>query len=348
METVTRHKVTRPPNREHQRVQKLRFYSQLFSVLVNIWIGVQFYLWVKKIAGEAVWINVPRPPGVEGWLPIGSLVSLRYWWESGVVNTIHPSGLIIFLTILATAFLFKKGFCGWICPVGFISEMLGNIADKIWHRRLKPPAWLDWTLRMVKYLLLGFFLWAILVQMTPKSIEAFVYSNYNKVADILMLRFFTDITLFALSILAGLFFFSLIIRGFWCRYFCPYGALLGLIGLISPTRIKRNPSSCTDCKSCTIACPAFIKVHKVKEVVSDECIGCMACVDSCPVNKTLEIKVIPAKKTVSPVRWAAILLIVFWGTLLTFKIIGPWQNSITDTEYRQHLPALERGEYIHP
>jgi hypothetical protein len=138
-------------------VQKYRFYAQLFSVVINIWIGLQFYLWVSHIqSGGKLW-DISRPPGVEGWLPIGSRVSLLHWIYSGGISTIQPAGMIIFIVVLATAFLFKKSFCSWVCPVGFISELLGDISDKVFRKRIKPPAWLDWPLRMLKYLILAFF-----------------------------------------------------------------------------------------------------------------------------------------------------------------------------------------------
>ncbi|MEW5795732.1 MAG: 4Fe-4S binding protein [Candidatus Zixiibacteriota bacterium] len=329
-------------------VQRIRFWAQVFALGVNIWIGVQFYLWVDYIQNKGAALQVARPPGVEGWLPIGSLVSLRYWWETGNINEIRPAGLIILVVVLLTAFLFKKGFCSWVCPIGFISELIGDIADKLWGRRLRPPRWLDYPLRSIKYLLLAFFLWAVMISMTPASIKSFVYSDYNIVTDILMLRFFTDITRLALIVVVALFLLSFVARGFWCRYLCPYGALLGILGLISPTRIRRNADSCIDCSACSKVCPAFIKVDKVAEVVSDECIGCMACVDSCPVKKTLEIKTVSRRVTVPTVRWAAAFLLVFWVSLLGFKLFGPWANAVTDQQYMERIDRANQGGYVHP
>ncbi len=328
--------------------QTLRFYSQLFSLLVNVWIGVQFYLWVRYIESGATTIAVDRPPGVEGWLPISSLVSLRHWWHTGVINDIHPAGMVIFLVIVATAFLFKKGFCGWICPVGFFSELTGDIGEKIWHRRIKLPKWLDWPFRSVKYILLALFIYAVFISMSQHDIAGFLVTDYNIVADVLMLRFFTDISIFALSVIAGLFVLSFVIRGFWCRYLCPYGALLGLAGLISPTRLRRSPSTCTACSSCARSCPAHIKVDKHKEVVSDECIGCLACVNSCPVQKTLEVKVVSSRWTVSPKEWAILLLFFFWGTLFAVKMLGPWDNKVSTEKYMQIVPSTRSGAMRHP
>ncbi len=336
--------------RKHERtsVQQFRFYSQLFSLIVNIWLGVQFYLFVRYVETQGTGPAFFRPPGVEGWLPISSLVSLRYWWHTGLVNAIHPSGLIIFGVIILTAWLFKKGFCSWVCPIGFISELLGDISDRLFKRRLKPSRWLDYPLRSLKYILLGFFIYSVFIMMTPASIESFLYSNYNKVADILMLKFFTDISTTALIVIAALFLLSLVVRGFWCRYLCPYGGLLGILNFISPTRIIRNEKTCIDCSACARVCPAFIKVDKILEVRSDECSGCMACVDSCPVSKTLQIHTLSKKRPVSKVKWAILLVAVFWGSLLVFKLFGPWQNQITTQEYMQMVPEAEKGQYSHP
>ena len=329
-------------------IQKYRFFSQLFSIAINIWIGIEFYLFILYLQDSNPIEKVIRPPGVEAWLPIGSLVSLKHYIQTGIVNNIHPAGMMIFITILLTAFLFKKGFCSWICPVGFIEEMLGDLSDKFFKKRLKLPKWLDYPLRSLKYIILIFFANAIILSMSSLAIEGFIYTDYNIASDFLMMKFFTDITPFALKVVIVLVALSLIIRGFWCRYLCPYGALLGLFNFISPTRIVRNEKSCIDCSSCTAVCPSFIKVEKVQEVISDECTGCMACVDICPVQKTLEVKVVKKSITLNKAKWAAILLIFFWGSMLGYKYFGPWQNEVTDSEYRRILPIVDKGQMTHP
>ncbi len=333
---------------ERKGVQTLRFWAQSFALGINVWIGVQFYLWVRYIQNGGVGTEISRPPGVEGWLPIGSLVALKHLFSTGTISMIHPAGLGILVTILVASFIFKKGFCSWVCPIGFISEMLGDISDRMFGRRIKPPRWLDYPLRSVKYLLLVFFVWAILIAMSPRAVQAFLNTDYNIISDVLMLRFFTHISTFALVVIAGLFFLSLVVRGFWCRYLCPYGALLGIFSLISPTRIRRNAATCIDCNACARVCPAFIKVDKVKEVVSDECVGCMACIDSCPVKHTLLIHAARRRFVVSSRVWAIGLLVGFWGTLLGFKLMGPWQNSITKEQYIRYMPGIESGQYQHP
>ena len=65
--------------------------------------------------------TVTRPPGIEAFLPISSLISLKYWMATGIINPIHPSELVILLMALVTAVLIKRGFCSWVCPFGLLT-----------------------------------------------------------------------------------------------------------------------------------------------------------------------------------------------------------------------------------
>jgi polyferredoxin len=51
-------------------------------------------------------------------------MSLKYWFQTGIINSVHPSGLFIFIGIICISMLMKKAFCSWMCPVGTISESL--------------------------------------------------------------------------------------------------------------------------------------------------------------------------------------------------------------------------------
>lgn len=333
---------------DERPIQKIRFIVQIFSVLLSIWIGIEFILFVHFLESGGKTFYVERPPGVEGYLPISSLMSLRYFLATGEIHWAHPAGMFIFLAIVMMSLVIGKSFCSWFCPIGFLSENLGALGEKIFKRKIKIPKFIDFPLRSLKYLLLGFFIYVIFFAMDILSLKLFLDSPYNQVADIKMYYFFAKISKFSLTVITILALLSVIFRNFWCRYLCPYGALLGLVGLLSPIKIKRNISSCTDCNKCTKVCPNFIDVAKKKYVVSDECTSCMSCIDVCPVKDTLYLNIVPTKKKVQKKFVAMIVVGIFMFITGLGMLTGNWKNKIKLEDYFYHIERIETSEYSHP
>ena len=330
-----------------QHLRTLRLASQAFFTLLSIWLGIKFYLFVRALETGAPTTLSARPPGVEGYLPISGLIGLKYWILTGEINGVHPAAVFILLGALATGFFLKKGFCGWICPIGFLSENLRQLGIRIWRKPLNPPRWLDLPLRSIKYLLMAFFLWAVLVQMNVPLLRAFINSPYNKVADIKMLKFFTNMSSTTAWTLLALLVLSVLIPNFWCRYLCPYGALLGLLSVFSPTKITRDPQTCIDCKLCTRACPMNLRVHTASRIASDECNGCLECVAACPVPSALQMALPGKRRRLSPYVFAVLVVGVFSAFILAGKLTGHWQTSISVEEYRKHVKNLNSPLYQH-
>lgn len=327
-------------------IQKWRLIVQIAFALLCVWIGVEMHFFVKYLESGGTTSFIQRPPGAEGFLPISSLMSLYYFILSGELHPAHPAGLVILIAIMALSLAFGKSFCSWLCPVGFLSESLGDLGEKILGRRIRTPRWLDYPLRSLKYLLLAFFVYTIFFAMGKFALRAFLDSDYNIVADVKMYYFFAQISQFALIVIGALVLLSIPFRGFWCRNLCPYGALLGLLSLASPHKIKRNPISCIDCGKCALKCPSFIKVDKVKTVVSDECTACMNCVDICPVADTLEVTSLVTRKPVRK-RWVAVVTVGLFVAITGLGMLtGYWNNSISTQQYMHHQQFLQG--YGHP
>lgn len=326
--------------------QFLRSTVQLAFVLLCIWIGFEFHLFMKwgMSGGESAFVE--RPPGVDGFLPIASLMGLLHWLYTGTVNTIHPAGVFIFIAIIGIGLLFKKSFCSWMCPVGTLSESLWMFGQKVFGRNITVPRWLDYPLRSLKYLILAYFVWAIF-GMSAQVLEAFLYSPYNRVSDIKMYLFFADISNFALTVILILMVGSVIIKNFWCRYLCPYGALLGSLSWLSPVKITRNTSTCIDCELCTIACPSNVKVHKANKVHSDECMACMSCVQACPVKDCLEMRTTVTSTRVPNIVFASLIMGLFVAITGLAMLTGTWQNEIPKDEYKYHFENIHRPMYDH-
>ncbi len=326
--------------------QFVRSTVQAAFALLCIWIGVEFWMFMRWGLSDGATTYVQRPPGAEGFLPISALISLKYWLATGVVNEIHPSGLIILLAIIAVSVLLKKAFCSWLCPIGTLSESLWLLGKKMFGRTFEPPRWLDLPLRGLKYLLLVFFAATILTMDVP-GLRAFIYSPYNKVADVKMFLFFADLTAAAFWTIMALVVGSIFIKGFWCRYVCPYGALLGAASWLSPLKITRNAATCIDCELCTKACPARIPVHTVTRVRSDECMSCYRCVDVCPVKDTLAMQLTKRSKPIPGWVFGVLVAGVFMAVTGLGILTGHWQNAIPQAEYLHRIQTINAPVYQH-
>ena len=341
--------IDKPTNLEKFSPSNIQLYRKIVQFLflaTIVLIGIKFTIFVGQLE-NGIRPTVSRPPGIEAFLPISSLISLKYWLVSGVFNRVHPSGVIILLMALATAVLLKRGFCSWVCPFGLLTEYLNRLHRFIFRKNLRLPAWLDYPLRSLKYLLLAFFLWAVMVQMNAAALENFVYSPYNMVADIKMLHFFTNISSLTVRVLAVLVGLSILVRSFWCRYLCPYGALLGVLSFFSFFKIHRNEATCTQCRKCTRTCPVDITVHKARTVISDECHACLRCVAVCPEKDTLYISVTNRKAILRPWIYAAAVCLLFIGASLAGRLTGYWQTAVSDNEYLFHAQNLAMPFYQH-
>ncbi len=319
---------------------------QLSFVLVCVWIGVEFFFFMRWGISNGTEQFVSRPPGAEGFLPISALISLKYWLQTGIINEIHPSGLFIFIGIVAVSFLLKKSFCSWMCPIGTISESLWMLGEKIFGKNLHTPRWLDYPLRSLKYLLLYFFVTSVL-GMDVITLAGFIYSPYNKVADIKMYQFFANISSFALWTIVILIVFSIVVKNFWCRFLCPYGALLGIVSFLSPLKIARNKNLCINCDLCTKVCPSNIKVHNVTKVWSDECTACLQCVQVCPVKNTLEFRSNFTNTTVPSWVFGSLVIGIFVAIIFGAMLFGYWHNGISQQEYLRHFQNLDSSLYHH-
>ncbi len=335
---------------KNNRGRLTRRLVQAGALVITLFIGIQFYRFASALAGGAI-PAVERPPGVEAFLPISALLGLKYFLFTGIINQVHPSALVIFLIICLTALLFKRGFCSWICPVGLVSDLLARLNGLIFNHRLRVPKWLDRGFSSSKYLILGFFVWTIFLKMPLASVKGFIESPYNILADIKMLGFFTHISPLALGVILILAVLSVVIPHFWCRYLCPYGALLGIIGLVSLGRIRRNPAACTGCGKCERACPSMIAIREKESINSPECSACMGCVSVCPEDKAIGLSLFFGKLPVKQAGVAVTLVALFCIGIGAARFQGHWQNRITNQEYLQLMtprmgPAGPRGDAV--
>ena len=312
--------------------------------MLNLWIGIQFFLFVRYYETEGQSVHAARPAGVEGWLPIASLMNLKVLLATGRLPQIHPAGTLLLIAFLSISLIFRKSFCGWLCPVGTISEYLWRFGRRLFGRNLRLPKFVDIPLRGVKYLLLALFVYVV-ASMSTASIHEFLDSAYGVVDDVKMLNFFRHLETTGFVTLGVLVVGSMVVKNFWCRYLCPYGALMGLASFASPLRIRRVPDLCIDCAKCAKACPSSLPVDRLITIQSAECTGCMLCVAACPAEGALFLSA-PGRKKVPAWAVASGIAMLFLGMHIYGVSTGHWTTKLPEAVYFQLVPHAD--EFQHP
>jgi len=328
------------------QLNKLLFrnWIQFGFLALTLFVGTKFYFFVEQLERGSE-MTILRPSGVEGFLPIGSLMGWKLFFAKGIWDPLHPAGMVILGFAIIISFLSRKAFCSWFCPIGTLCEWFWKLGKKLFGRNFSLKKWLDIPLRSLKYILMVLFVGAVLT-MSAQGILAYLEKPYMKIVDIKMLYFFTKMTFTTGVVLLILIGFSLFIKNFWCRYLCPYGALLGLFSMFSPTKIVRNEATCTDCGLCSKSCPADLPVDKKLAIYSAECTGCMDCTLVCPAPETLHFKT----SKITPKGWTTLEIgILVVGLFLMLvgmaKLSGNWQSQLPIEEVKQLLPFIDQIEH---
>jgi polyferredoxin len=219
--------------------------------------------------------------------PFGGVVSIyEMITTGGLVHKVQDSSWILMILVFASAVLFGAVFCGYICPFGSIQEWVGKLGKRLFPHRYNRfiPGKIDGVLRYLRYVVL-----ALVVYQTAASVKL-VFQDYNPYFA--LFNFFTnEVAVSAYAILGITLVLSLFIERPWCKYACPYGAVLGLFNTFRIFKIRRKEETCIHCGLCDKTCPMNIEISQTKTVSNHQCISCYQCTsdDTCPVSDTVII-----------------------------------------------------------
>lgn len=266
------------------KIVSTRRISQVFFFCLFIWFCI-----VATFGTE--WFQL------RGW-PVNLILQLDPLVAVGTLlstHTIYKELIWALLTIVLTIIL-GRFFCGWVCPFGALHQFMGwlgnrkrNLKARIASNRYRKAAFL-------KYFFLIAFLVGAAIPLSEKTMLLtglldpipFIHRAFNVIVLPLADRFTNFLSVKPRLYEGGFFigilflaavFVNLAIPRFYCRFVCPTGAFLGLIGKYSVWRIGKTKAECSNCMQCEKACEGACSPSK--EIRINECVLCFNCLHSC-------------------------------------------------------------------
>lgn len=217
--------------------------------------------------------------------PFGGVVTIYQYATTGTfVQHIHEAAFALMVIGLLLAVFFGPVFCGWVCPLGTVQEWVSSLGKKVFRRRFNHfvPEKLDKILRYIRYVVLA---WVIYM---TASTGTLVFASYDPYFALFNL-WSSEVAIGGVIVLATTLGLSLFVERPWCKYACPYGAVLGISNLFRVFGIRRSASTCKADGACSIMCPMNIAVDTKTTVHDHQCISCLECTSEaiCPVAGTV-------------------------------------------------------------
>jgi len=257
---------------EVQRPQPRSYWLEVFDVvLLAVAMGISVWLVLSRRSRK--WVLV---------LTVGCLAYFGFYREGCIcpigsiqnvaVALIDPEYSIpivviaVFFLPLIVALFFGRAFCGGVCPLGAIQELVV----------LKPvqvPRRIDWWLGLLKYVYLGL---AILVAVQPAVARDFLICRFDPFVGFFRRDGFAHMMLIG----GGFLVLGMFVGRPYCRYLCPYGGLLSWCSRLAKRGVSITPDKELDCGLCTEACP-YGAIDKMRAVRKD-CLYCARCYAACP------------------------------------------------------------------
>ncbi len=272
------------------RIITVRRISQVF------FLGLFLWLCAVTILGDRWWQWGGWP--VNLFLELDPLVAIGTLITTGTVYR----GLLWALVTVVLTILLGRWFCGWLCPFGTLHQFIGYLGSRGLRIRARLARNATHPAQAIKYYLLLFFLGAAAWSLFQPSSPLFRATLQTGLLDpIPLLQRSVNLALGALADHAwrpaaagarayegawligavcltalGL---NLLVPRFYCRFICPLGALLAVLGRFALWRIGKTESACTHCQRCAAACEGAC--DPLGQVRTAECVLCYNCTDAC-------------------------------------------------------------------
>jgi len=251
-----------------------RIVSQLALVGLIAFIGIR-----HQITGGGPRGSAP----LDSYCPFGGIETLIYYLQTGhFLQKTNFSNFVLLASVVVLAIIAGSVFCSWLCPFGSVQEWLAKLGRKIFGRNFNVPVSMHRPLRYLRYVVL-----ILVVYVTVRGFRL-VFEDYDPFKALFHFNIETATTG---VILAATVIFSILVDRSWCKYLCPLGGVLSILGKFNLINLRRNPEECIDCGLCTRKCPMDIQVESITVIPPADCTKCLDCVDACPCPGALTLTV---------------------------------------------------------
>lgn len=298
-----------------------------------------FFLFMAHVAiDHQIKGGGPRgAPSVEAYCPFGGLETLyQFLTTGGFVHRIELSAVVLFFALVLLTLLSSRGFCGWMCPFGSVQEWIGMLGRKILKKKFNPSGRVDRALRYLKYAVL-----AVIIALTWHT-GGLVFRDYDPFLAFFHFGYGIDELPWAYAILVVVLIGSLWIERFFCKYACPLGAVLGILGKFGLTKIQRDAVGCKECNLCQQKCHAHVEFLSGAVVRSAECNQCMDCMVDCPKPAVLSLR--GWRWRFSHPVFAATLVTGLVGLVFVSKAAGKWRTKPELASFTNRAGQLDAGQ----
>ncbi len=177
------------------------------------------------------------------------------------------------IAVVILTLVLGKVICGWVCPIGFLFELIYKLRMKLTNKYKLPT--IDENIHN-KLIYLKYVVFAVLLVLTA-YLSIYIYCRGCPIWYLTHLH--GSSLAIAVSIVALIIAF-IIPMGF-CRYICPLGAFFSILSIKPLFKLKTN-DKCTKCKLCDDNCPMQIKISE--DINQSECMRCFNCKSVCENN----------------------------------------------------------------